>query len=116
MRKRGRDTVPTEVPQRERDTRPGRPPERGAGQRLDGGIHGGMSTTISTTPSTPGLEPDDRDDGFAVIGRTTGIRALARNVSGVVDEVVKSGMPMILTKHGRPIAAIVPLHRADTDQ
>jgi prevent-host-death family protein len=73
-----------------------------------------MSTTDFTHRSTPGSEQDDGDDGFAVIGRTIGIRALARNVSGVVDEVVTSGLPMILTKHGRPIAAIVPLDLEDT--
>lgn len=40
---------------------------------------------------------------------TMGIRALSRNVSGVVCDVVDSGLPVILTKHGRPVAAIVPI-------
>jgi prevent-host-death family protein len=68
---------------------------------------------ISTNGGTIGhevtLERGGDDDGFAVLGRTVGIRALARNVSGVVDEVTSSGLPVILTKHGRPVAAIVPI-------
>jgi prevent-host-death family protein len=64
------------------------------------------STSTALHPADP-LEKSD--PGFAVLGRSVGIRALARNVSGVVDEVVASGLPVVLTKHGRPIAAIVPI-------
>jgi prevent-host-death family protein len=39
---------------------------------------------------------------------TVGIRELARNVSGVMAGVVRSGRPVVVTKHGAPVAAIVP--------
>ena len=44
---------------------------------------------------------------------TVGIRELARNVSGVVADVVRSGRPVVVTKHGAPFAAIVPLERGE---
>jgi prevent-host-death family protein len=40
---------------------------------------------------------------------TVGIRALARNVSGVVAEVARSGRPALVTRHGEPVAAVVPI-------
>lgn len=36
-----------------------------------------------------------------------GIRDLSRNASRVVDQVSSTGSPMIITKHGRPVAALV---------
>ncbi len=48
----------------------------------------------------------DVDAGSAT---TVGIRALARNVSGVVTEVAETGRPTIVTKHGVPVAAVVPI-------
>ncbi|MGI8803370.1 MAG: type II toxin-antitoxin system prevent-host-death family antitoxin [Solirubrobacteraceae bacterium] len=44
--------------------------------------------------------------------RSIGIRALARNVSGVVADVAETGRPALLTKHGAPIAALVPIQAA----
>lgn len=44
---------------------------------------------------------------------TVGIRELARNVSGVVADVVRSGRPVVVTKHGAPFAAIVPIQRGE---
>ena len=38
-----------------------------------------------------------------------GIRDLARNVSRYVEDVITTGMPLVVTKHGRPVAAIVAL-------
>jgi len=38
---------------------------------------------------------------------TIGIRDLARNASQVIDQVSSTGNPMIVTKHGRPVAAVV---------
>jgi prevent-host-death family protein len=38
---------------------------------------------------------------------TIGIRELSRNASQVVGRVSTTGSPMIVTKHGRPVAAIV---------
>ncbi|MFH1330040.1 MAG: type II toxin-antitoxin system Phd/YefM family antitoxin [Actinomycetota bacterium] len=38
---------------------------------------------------------------------TIGIRDLARNASQVIDQVSTTGRPMIVTKHGRPVAAVV---------
>ena len=36
-------------------------------------------------------------------------RALANKASAVVDEVAKSGKPAVVTKRGKPIAAVVPI-------
>lgn len=38
---------------------------------------------------------------------TIGIRDLSRNASQVIDQVSSTGSPMIITKHGRPIAAVI---------
>lgn len=38
-----------------------------------------------------------------------GIRELANRASGVVDEVTRTGRPALITKRGRPVAALVPL-------
>ena len=38
---------------------------------------------------------------------TIGIRDLSRNASRVIDQVSSTGNPMIVTKHGRPVAAVV---------
>lgn len=38
---------------------------------------------------------------------TIGIRDLSRNASRVIDQVSATGSPMIVTKHGRPVAAVV---------
>jgi prevent-host-death family protein len=38
---------------------------------------------------------------------TIGIRDLSRNASQVIDQVSSTGSPMIVTKHGRPVAAVV---------
>ena len=38
---------------------------------------------------------------------TIGIRELSNNTSSVVEEVSRSGRPMLVTKHGKPVAALV---------
>lgn len=40
---------------------------------------------------------------------TIGIRDLSRNASQVVDQVSSTGNPMIVTKHGRPVVAVVAI-------
>ena len=37
------------------------------------------------------------------------IRDLANNASAVVDEVAKSGRPAVVTRYGKPVAAVVPI-------
>lgn len=44
---------------------------------------------------------------------TISIRDLGRRPSQVVDEVVRTGRPAIITRHGRPVTAMVAL---DPDQ
>jgi prevent-host-death family protein len=40
---------------------------------------------------------------------TVSIRDLANNASAVVAEVEASGRPAVVTKRGRPVAAVVPI-------
>lgn len=44
---------------------------------------------------------------------TISIRDLARRPSRVVDDVVETGRPAIITRHGKPVGAVVPI---DEDQ
>lgn len=38
---------------------------------------------------------------------TVTMRTLSRNAGTVVDEVVRSGRPALVTRHGRPVVALV---------
>jgi prevent-host-death family protein len=38
---------------------------------------------------------------------TIGIRDLSRNTSRVIEQVASTGSAMIVTKHGRPVAAVI---------
>lgn len=40
---------------------------------------------------------------------TVTIRELSRNPSAVVDEVSTSGRPALVTRHGRAVAALIPV-------
>ncbi len=40
---------------------------------------------------------------------TVSIRELANNASAVVDDVARTRRPAVVTKHGRPVAAVVPI-------
>lgn len=43
------------------------------------------------------------------------IRELQRNAGGVVADVAASGRPAVVTKHGRPVAAVVPIAEEDLE-
>ena len=43
------------------------------------------------------------------------IRELSRNTSGVVDEVARTGRPALVTKHGAPVVAVVPIAEGDLE-
>ena len=43
------------------------------------------------------------------------IRELQRNAGGVVADVAASGRPAVVTKHGRPVAAVVPISEEDLE-
>jgi prevent-host-death family protein len=43
------------------------------------------------------------------------IRDLSRNASGVVAGVKESGRATLVTKHGRPVAALVPINPEDVE-
>lgn len=45
-----------------------------------------------------------------------GIRELARQASRVVDEVEKTGKPAVITRHGRPVAALVAVDEGDLEE
>lgn len=53
----------------------------------------------------PGVDPIQ---GGPAVG-TVSIRELANNLSGVIDEVSRSGRPAVVTKRGKPVAAVVPI-------
>lgn len=40
---------------------------------------------------------------------TVSIRELARNTSGVVSAVARTGRPALVTRHGAPVVALIPL-------
>ena len=40
---------------------------------------------------------------------TVSIRDLSRRTSQVIDEVIRTGRPAIITRHGRPVTAMVAL-------
>lgn len=44
-----------------------------------------------------------------------GIRDLARQASQVVDEVEKTGRPALITRHGKPVAALVPVDESELE-
>lgn len=44
-----------------------------------------------------------------------GIRDLARQTSQVVDEVEKTGKPALITRHGKPVAALVPVDESELE-
>ena len=46
---------------------------------------------------------------------TVSIRDLQRNTSGVIAEVASSKKPTLVTRHGEPIAAIVPIDAQDLE-
>jgi prevent-host-death family protein len=39
-----------------------------------------------------------------------GIRDFSRKVSGCIERVEETGKPLVLTRHGRPVAALVPVN------
>jgi prevent-host-death family protein len=40
---------------------------------------------------------------------TVGIRELSNNTSQVVDEVATTGRPTFVTRHGKPVAVVLPV-------
>ncbi|HUR18483.1 MAG TPA: type II toxin-antitoxin system Phd/YefM family antitoxin [Acidimicrobiales bacterium] len=64
---------------------------------------------------TPSVRSDDVRAtlvGTMTSMSTVSIRDLANNASAVVDEVATSGRPAVVTKHGKPVAAVVPIDQA----
>ncbi|MGI8759165.1 MAG: type II toxin-antitoxin system Phd/YefM family antitoxin [Acidimicrobiales bacterium] len=46
---------------------------------------------------------------------TVSIRELANNASGVIAAVADTGRPTVVTKHGRPVAAVVPIDQEELE-
>lgn len=44
-----------------------------------------------------------------------GIRELARHASRIVERVKTTGRPTLITRHGRPVAALVPVDEAELE-
>ena len=51
---------------------------------------------------------DDRD--AADLGRPIGAAAFKTRCLRIIDHVSKSGAEVTITKHGRPVAKLVPIH------
>jgi prevent-host-death family protein len=45
----------------------------------------------------------------------TGIREFARNVSRYVERVETTGRPLVLTRHGKPVAALIAVEAGDLE-
>ena len=46
---------------------------------------------------------------------TVSMRDLARRASEVVEEVTRSGRPALVTRHGRPVAALIRVREEDLE-
>lgn len=46
---------------------------------------------------------------------TIGVRELARNASRVVENVARSKEPALVTRHGRPTVAVVPIDQDELE-
>lgn len=46
---------------------------------------------------------------------TLGIRELARNTSRVIEDVARSKEPALVTRHGRPMVAVVPIDQDELE-
>jgi prevent-host-death family protein len=46
---------------------------------------------------------------------TVSIRDLARNASGVVRDVARTGRPALVTRHGEPMVAVVPIDEGELE-
>jgi prevent-host-death family protein len=46
---------------------------------------------------------------------TVSIRDLSRRTSSVVNDVMTTGKPALVTKHGKPVAAVIPFDEADLE-
>jgi prevent-host-death family protein len=46
---------------------------------------------------------------------TVSMRDLARRAGEVVDEVARSGRPALVTRHGRPVAALIRVREEDLE-
>jgi prevent-host-death family protein len=44
-----------------------------------------------------------------------GIREFARHVSRYVEQVERTGRPLVLTRHGKPVAALIAIDAADLE-
>jgi prevent-host-death family protein len=47
---------------------------------------------------------------------TISLRELARNTSGVIQDVQASGRPALVTRNGKPVAALVPIDAAALEE
>lgn len=46
---------------------------------------------------------------------TVSIRELGQNASGVIADVSKNGRPIVVTKHGAPVAAVIAINNDDLE-
>jgi prevent-host-death family protein len=48
-------------------------------------------------------------DGYDVLMATITIRELARSTASVIERVESTGRPALVTRNGKPVAALVPI-------
>jgi prevent-host-death family protein len=85
--------------------------ELSADQSSGEGIRPRPDQAVEHEPQTRPAKGGGRTRGQAATIPMTnvGIRELAANVSAVIADVAKSGRPAVVTKHGEPVAALIPI-------
>jgi prevent-host-death family protein len=66
-----------------------------------------LGSSGASGPPARGIQPKRR--GTPQVTPSIGIRELAASVSAVVAAVARSGRPAVVTKHGSPVAAVIPI-------
>jgi prevent-host-death family protein len=57
-----------------------------------------------------------RQSSYYLSMATISLRELARNTSGVIQDMQASGRPALVTRNGKPVAALVPIDAAALEE
>jgi prevent-host-death family protein len=85
----------------------------------DGYAYGTAGGDDPSAPGALGCGPERLDlydiDTYNPGMGTVSIRDLSRNASTVVDEVARTGRPALVTRHGAPVVALVPIDERELE-